>query len=46
MQINDSKELKFLYFPSFLTVAHKKKGINPDAISLEIASLSDSGERA
>lgn len=30
----------------FLTVAHKKNGIKPAAMSCEIASLSDSGERA
>lgn len=40
------KKQKGQEFPSFLTVAHKKKGIRPEAMSCEIASLSDSGGRA
>lgn len=34
------------YKPSILTVAHKKKGTRPPAMSFEIASESTSGESA
>ena len=39
-------ESKLIYEVLFLTLAHKKKGIRPLAMSCETASLSKSGERA